>query len=249
MDRRILIPAFLAFIVGLGIIGSVIYFSPLRGRLPLGVQTTAGMAQPGNSTNAGAQAAAQPTQPVQPVQPVQTAPVSPTAAPVATAIPAPINITVVPPIEVPTMVAPVAPMVPDVPNTANNNNNNDGGGGGGPDIDYSNTPCNTRVTHTVRAGENLFRIALRYRTTAAAVARMNGITNVRRVSVGQRLRIVACARGYSNPRVSRGASYVVQPGDTIFRIALRYGVNVQYLCSVNGLYSNLIVPGQTLIIP
>ena len=245
MDRRILIPAFLAFIVGLGIIGSVIYFSPLRGRLPLGVQTTAGMAQPGNSTNAGAQAAAQPTQPVQPVQPVQTAPVLPTAAPVATAIPAPINITVVPPIEVPTMVAPVAPIVPDVPNTANNNNN----GGGGPDIDYSNTPCNTRVTHTVRAGENLFRIALHYRTTAAAVARMNGITNVRRVSVGQRLRIVACARGYSNPRVSRGASYIVQPGDTIFRIALRYGVNVQYLCSVNGLYSNLIVPGQTLIIP
>ena len=246
MDRRILIPAFLAFIVGLGIIGSVIYFSPLRGRLPLGVQTTAGMAQPGNSTNAGAQAAAQPTQPVQPVQPVQTAPVLPTAAPVATAIPAPINITVVPPIEVPPMVAPVVPIVPDVPNTANNGG---GDGGGGPDIDYSNTPCNKRVTHTVRAGENLFRIALHYRTTAAAVARMNGITNVRRVSVGQRLRIVACARGYSNPRVSRGASYIVQPGDTIFRIALRYGVNVQYLCSVNGLYSNLIVPGQTLIIP
>lgn len=82
-------------------------------------------------------------------------------------------------------------------------------------------PCNTRVTHIVRAGENLFRIALRYRTTAAAVARLNGITNVRRVSVGQRLRIITCGRGYSSGgSIGRGATYTVQPGDTIFRIAL-----------------------------
>jgi LysM repeat protein len=49
--------------------------------------------------------------------------------------------------------------------------------------------------------------------------------------------------------VPRGDRYIVQPGDTLFGIATRFGVNVQSLCDVNGIYGNLIVPGQRLIIP
>ena len=238
MDRRLL--ALLAFFITLLLIGAVIYF--VRPRLLsgiTGVQTTAGMAQSGNTSAAQGAPAAQPA--AQPAQPGAT-PVPPTPVPPPPATPtaAPVNITAVPPIEVPTAAAPNPPQpIPSDPN----------GSVDIPDTEYSSAPCNSRVTHIVKAGENLFRIALRYRTTAAAVARMNNITNVRKVSVGRRLQIVVCGRGYSSTRISRGGSYVVQPGDTIFRIALRYGVNTQYLCRVNGLYSNLIVPGQTLIIP
>lgn len=54
--------------------------------------------------------------------------------------------------------------------------------------------CNRTITHIVRPGENLFRIALRYKTTIYAIARRNGITNVRLIRSGQRLSIVTCAR-------------------------------------------------------
>ncbi len=249
MDRRLLFPGIAAFLIALLVIGAIIYFlrPSLLGRLPnFGVQTTAGMAQSANTATGAAANTAQ----VAPVAPgaAPAAQVAPTAIPQpppATATPAPVIITAVPAIEVSTAVAPIQPVPPaPLPDPGNPT-----GEVNLPATNYSPAACNTRVTHTVRVGENLFRIALRYRTTAAAVARMNGITNVRRVSVGQRLRILVCGRGYSGNRAPRGAAYVVQPGDTIFRIALRYGVNVQYLCSINGLYSNLIVPGQTLVIP
>jgi LysM repeat protein len=44
--------------------------------------------------------------------------------------------------------------------------------------------------------------------------------------------------------------YVVQPGDTLYSLARRYGVNVQTLAAANGLTTNsLIYVGQTMTIP
>jgi LysM repeat protein len=43
--------------------------------------------------------------------------------------------------------------------------------------------------HIVRAGETLAIIALRYATTATAIARYNGLSNPNRIYVGQRLLI------------------------------------------------------------
>lgn len=236
MDRRFIIGPliFLLFVV----LAVAIWFRSAGngGSILRGLPNVAGMAT-ATPVGATSQNAANPNAPLQPIAPATPAP------PPATPTTAIVNITPVPVNEVTAIPAPTidpGTMPPDAGS----------GDSGGADPGDAGLPCNTRVTHIVRAGENLFRIALRYRTTAAAVARLNGITNVRRVSVGQRLRIITCGRGYSSSgSIGRGATYTVQPGDTIFRIALRYGVNVQYLCRVNGLYSNLIVPGQTLIIP
>ncbi len=106
-----------------------------------------------------------------------------------------------------------------------------------------NVACNRRVYHVVRAGENLYRIALRYRTTSTAIARLNGITNVRSLRIGQRLTIITCG-GWSS-----GNTYIVQAGDNLFRIALRYGTSAEAIRAVNGLNSNLISVGQVLRIP
>ncbi len=55
----------------------------------------------------------------------------------------------------------------------------------------------------------------------------------------------ALAQGNSPP-----ATHVVQPGETLFRIALRYGVTVEALRYANGLTeASVILSGQTLIIP
>jgi micrococcal nuclease len=48
---------------------------------------------------------------------------------------------------------------------------------------------------------------------------------------------------------SAGAFYVVQRGDTLWRIHLRFGVTVYALKVANGLRSNLIYVGQVLVIP
>lgn len=53
------------------------------------------------------------------------------------------------------------------------------------------TGCRTYY-YTVRPGDNLFRIGLRYGTTATAIARQNGIADVRLIRPGQRLRINVC---------------------------------------------------------
>jgi len=47
-----------------------------------------------------------------------------------------------------------------------------------------------------------------------------------------------------------GTTYVVQPGDTLFRIALRHGVSVDAIVAANNLPSrSKVYAGQTLIIP
>lgn len=117
---------------------------------------------------------------------------------------------------------------------------------GAPSAPSARVSCNRRVTHVVRPGENLFRIALRYNTTVQSIASLNGIADVRQVRAGQRLIVVTCAGRTSG---STRGTYVVQPGDTLFRIALNHGTTVSALRAANGLRSNVIYPGQVLRIP
>jgi LysM repeat protein len=44
-------------------------------------------------------------------------------------------------------------------------------------------------------------------------------------------------------------SYVVQPGDTIFKISVRFGISMDALRAANGIVGDRIYAGQTLIIP
>jgi LysM repeat protein len=119
-----------------------------------------------------------------------------------------------------------------------------GNSGGSNGSSGSAVGCNRRVTHIVRRGENLFRIALRYNTTVASIARLNGIADVRSIRTGQRLLVVTCSGGGYGFN-----TYVVQPGDNLFRIALRFGTTVNAIRSANGLRSNIISVGQVLRIP
>jgi len=101
-------------------------------------------------------------------------------------------------------------------------------------------------THVVQPGENLFRIALHYGMTYQALAAANGIVNPDLIYVGQKLIISAEA-----PAVSTGERiHVVQPGENLFRIGLKYGVTVAAIATANGISDvNFIYPGQRLRIP
>ncbi len=133
------------------------------------------------------------------------------------------------------------------------------------------------VTHTVQAGENLFRIALYYGTTVNEIMAANGLTTVY-IYVGQRL-VIPGATTTTAPQApltppSDGSapgeptpseptpvptpampgldarSYLVQPGDTLSGIAARVRVSIWALMRENGLTSwSPIYAGQELVLP
>jgi LysM repeat protein/uncharacterized protein YvpB len=114
---------------------------------------------------------------------------------------------------------------------------------------------NGQVTHTVQPGENLFRIALRYGLTADQVAAANGITDSTLIYVGQQL-IIPIA-GSAAPPVSAASTvtnpagfHIVQAGENLYRIGLRYGLTAQQIATANGLSGiSTIFVGQRLTIP
>lgn len=103
--------------------------------------------------------------------------------------------------------------------------------------------------HIVQPGENLFRIALRYGVSVDALARANRIVNPWFIYVGQELTIPD-GDGGMPPSDWGGRVHVVQPGETLYSIAVRYDTTVEALVVANNLSSpNLIYVGQTLSVP
>jgi LysM repeat protein len=99
-------------------------------------------------------------------------------------------------------------------------------------------------THTVQPGENLFRIGLRYGIPYQQLATANGIANPSSIQAGQVLSIPYCG--------STGGEqvHIVQTGENLFRVALRYGVTWEQLAAHNNLSDpRLIHPGDALRIP
>ncbi len=111
-------------------------------------------------------------------------------------------------------------------------------------------PSTTETSYTVQAGDNLFRIALRYGLSMEELAAYNNITNPALIYVGQELRIPAGTE-VTPPQPAAGEIlYTVQAGDNLFRIALRYNLSYLYLASYNGISNpHSIYVGQTIRIP
>jgi LysM repeat protein len=106
----------------------------------------------------------------------------------------------------------------------------------------TSAPATTGIYHTVQAGENLFRISLRYGTTVDAIVVANKLPDEISVQAGQMLLIPV------SPPAGRVA-YVVQPGDTLYGIARRFDTTVESLAALNGIGpSYAIQAGQMLVI-
>lgn len=103
-------------------------------------------------------------------------------------------------------------------------------------------------THVVQPGETLFSIARRYGLTVQQVAAANGITNPALIYAGQVLTIPG-GGGTPGPTPTGPQTYTVQPGDTLFRIARRFGTSVDTLVRLNGLANaDVLYVGQILLI-
>lgn len=110
--------------------------------------------------------------------------------------------------------------------------------------------------HIVRRGETLSMIAARYGISTAAIARANAIRNRNVIYVGQRLWIPTSNASASAPQnkpsggnASAGV-HLIRRGDTLSKIAKRYGVTVTALRRANNIRNaNRIYVGQRLRIP
>jgi LysM repeat protein len=119
--------------------------------------------------------------------------------------------------------------------------------------------------HTVKSGETLFCIARAYGVDPYAIARENGVLNPNLIRPGHVLKIPnaprtlpsgpVCERQFDigdepkPPDTCRWHHTVVR-GENLYRISLRYGVNMWSIVNANSIANpNLIYTGQVLCIP
>ncbi len=97
--------------------------------------------------------------------------------------------------------------------------------------------------YIVQKGDSLWSIAKKYNTTVDELKSINNLKS-NLLSIGQRLKIKGSSVNPDNQNI-----YMVQKGDTLYKIANMYGTTVDNLKSLNNLKSNIISIGQELIVP
>lgn len=106
------------------------------------------------------------------------------------------------------------------------------------------------TSYTVQAGDTLFSISQRFNVPMQDIATANNLSNVNSLSVGQVLTIPVPG-SVSAPAPQQGEQvHIVQAGENLYRIGLRYGFTVNELASYNNLANpNDIRVGQRILIP
>lgn len=116
------------------------------------------------------------------------------------------------------------------------------------------------TTYVVRKGDTLSGIAHRFGLSVAEVVALNQLDNKNLIRVGQSLLLpgkidvqapTPPQRPASSGSMARTASgnYVIQKGDTLSEIAVKFDTTVGAIRSANKLSGNTIYAGQKLVIP
>jgi LysM repeat protein len=122
-------------------------------------------------------------------------------------------------------------------------------------------------TYTVQKGDSLSKIAARAGVSVSELSEINKITDKNSIRIGQKLLLPShakalpsapapsapsvpkAAKAPAGPAVASGDVHTVQTGDTLGKLAVRYGTTSAAFKSVNNLKSDMIRIGQKLSIP
>jgi len=100
-------------------------------------------------------------------------------------------------------------------------------------------------TYCVKWGDTLYSIARHFGVTIDAIVAANGLANPNQIRAGQVLIIPGVPQPDHGPTM-----YVVQPGDNLYRISLKFGVPIEAIVAVNHIVNPwYIQAGQVLLIP
>ncbi len=114
-----------------------------------------------------------------------------------------------------------------------------------------------RFLYVVKKGDTPSAIARKYGSTAEAILAANGLKSARSLRIGQTLIVprgpidVREWRRKAAPKAVKPTTpekYVVRPGDTLFRIAKRFGTSTEQLQKKNNLPDATIRPGDVLLL-
>ncbi len=100
-------------------------------------------------------------------------------------------------------------------------------------------------TYTVKSGDSLWKIANQFGVTPDAIRAANNLTSDV-LRIGQVLTIPRSTGGTTTPS---GNTYTVQNGDSLWKIANRFGTTINQLKSANNLTNDNLKVGQVLVVP
>ncbi|MBC7226903.1 MAG: LysM peptidoglycan-binding domain-containing protein [Thermoflexales bacterium] len=96
------------------------------------------------------------------------------------------------------------------------------------------------IYYIVEPGENLFRVGLKFGTTAQAIAAANNLADPRQIQAGTMVLVPVPAPG-------GGYGYYVRPGDTVYSIARRFGMTLEELVSLNNIGPDFTIHPGTIL--
>ena len=122
-------------------------------------------------------------------------------------------------------------------------------------ISEETTPSTNAKMYYVHSGDSLYRIAHNHGISLSTLLEWNHLSVDSIIHPGQGLMVsegssssTEEAEETSSSSESTETTYTVQPGDGLWRIAKNHGLTLDELKSLNQLTSNIIQPGQVLIV-
>ena len=105
-------------------------------------------------------------------------------------------------------------------------------------------------SYTVRKGDTISQIALKYKLKLQNLKKWNSILNDELIHPGQKLRLTPpiSKNRISNPDAISSNYYLVKKGDTLYKISRDFDISLDLLIQINKLNNESIKPNQKLLI-
>ena len=101
---------------------------------------------------------------------------------------------------------------------------------------------------TIKRGDTLSQIAIRYNTSYEYLSKINNIPNPNLIYIGQEIKVPVLEKDTINDTSHR--LYIVKRGNTLTQIAREFNVTIQEIVELNDIANpNLIFVGEILRIP